>query len=133
MNVVVIMGRLTADPELRRTASQVAVSAFTVAVDRRFVPKGEERQTDFIDCVAWRRTAEFLCRYFHKGQRIAVTGELQMRQFTDKNGNRRTVYEVIAENVEFCEAKPQGNRPAAPTIAPDEYEEIAGDDYPTPF
>lgn len=128
MNVVVIMGRLTADPELRRTASQVAVSAFTVAVDRRFVPKGEERQTDFIDCVAWRQTAEFLCRHFHKGQRIAVTGELQMRQFTDKNGNKRTVYEVIADNVEFCESKPQGNRPATSTIMPDEYEEIAGDD-----
>lgn len=106
MNVICLLGRLTADPELRHTASQIPVTSFTVAVDRAFQPKGsEQRQADFIPVVAWRNTAEFVCRYFHKGQRIAVNGSLQSRQYTDKEGNKRTAYEVVADNVYFAESK----------------------------
>lgn len=106
MNTVCLLGRLTADLELRHTASQVPVTSFTVAVDRAFQPKGaEQRQADFIPVVAWRQTAEFVCRYFHKGQRIALQGSLQSRQYTDKEGNKRTAYEVVADNVFFAESK----------------------------
>ena len=105
MNVICIMGRLTADPELRHTASQVPVTSFTVAVDRAFQQKGSERQADFIPVVAWRNTAEFICRYFRKGQKMAVKGELQTRQYTDKEGNKRTAYEVVADQVYFVESK----------------------------
>ncbi|MBQ8495590.1 MAG: single-stranded DNA-binding protein [Clostridia bacterium] len=145
MNFVCLMGRLTADPELRRTANQTAVTSFTLAIDRRFVPQGQERQADFINCVAWRQTAEFICRYFHKGQRIALQGSLQSRQYTDRDGNKRTAYEVVVDNAEFCESKtttsgyaPRGNdsqvspyaepSTAFSTAAPDDFEEITGDD-----
>ncbi|MBQ1210842.1 MAG: single-stranded DNA-binding protein [Clostridia bacterium] len=145
MNIVCLMGRLTGDPELRRTANQTAVTSFSVAVDRRFVPQGQERQADFINCVAWRQTAEFICRYFHKGQRIALQGSLQARQYTDRDGNKRTAYEVVVDNAEFCESKsatggyaPRQNdsqispyaEPATAfsTAAPDDFEEITGDD-----
>ena len=106
MNVICIMGRLTADPELRHTASQVPVTSFTLAVDRAFQLKGsEQRQADFIPVVAWRNTAEFICRYFRKGQKMAVKGELQSRQYTDREGNKRTAYEVVADQVYFVESK----------------------------
>ena len=109
MNSVCLLGRLTADPELRQTQSQIPVLSFTIAVDRAFQPKGQEqRQADFINLVAWRQTAEFISRYFHKGQRIAVQGSLQSRQYTDKDGNKRTAYEVVVDNAFFCEAKSNG-------------------------
>lgn len=102
INRVIIMGRLTADPELRQTQSGVSVLSFTVAVDSRFANQNGERQTNFIYCVAWRHTAEFISKYFVKGKMIGVDGSLQSRNFVDKNGNNRTVLEVIVENVSFC-------------------------------
>ena len=93
MNVICLLGRLTTDPELRRTQTDTAVTSFSVAVDRAFQPKdSEQRQADFINCVAWRQTAEFICRHFHKGQRIALQGSLQSRNYTDKDGNKRTAF-----------------------------------------
>lgn len=97
-NKVIIMGRLTADPELRRTGSGVAVTSFTVAVDRQ---SSKEDATDFIDCVAWRKTAELVEQYFHKGKEILVDGELQTRTYTAKDGSKRKVAEVNASNVRF--------------------------------
>jgi len=106
MNQVVIMGRLTRDPELRQTPNGVAVASLTLAVDRGFTPKdGGEKQTDFIDVVTWRNTAEFVSKYFAKGQMAAVTGRLQIRDWTDKEGNKRRSAEVVAENVYFTESK----------------------------
>jgi len=106
MNQIVIMGRLTRDPELRHTPNGVAVASFTLAVDRGFTPKdGGERQTDFIDVVAWRNTAEFVSKYFTKGQMAAVTGRLQIRDWTDKDGNKRRSAEVVADNIYFTESK----------------------------
>ena len=113
MNNICLLGRLTADPELRHTPSLVAVTSFTVAVDRSYTPKGQERQADFIPVVAWRQTAEFVCRYFRKGQRIALQGSLQSRSYTDKDGNKRTAYEVVADNVFFAESKNGGAAPAS--------------------
>ncbi len=105
LNSVIIMGRLTADPELRTTSSGLSVTSFTVAVDRRFQRQGEDRQTDFISVVAWRQTADFVTRFFHKGDMIAVQGSLQVRNYEDKNGNKRTAYDVVADNVSFCGGK----------------------------
>ena len=105
LNSVIIMGRLTADPELRTTPSGVSVTRFTVAVDRRFQRQGEDRQTDFITVVAWRQTADFVTRFFKKGQMIAVQGSLQVSNYEDKNGNKRTNYDVVADNVSFCGSK----------------------------
>lgn len=106
MNQVVLMGRLTRDPELRRTQSGTAVASFTLAVDRGFTPRdGGERQTDFIDCVAWRNTGEFVSKYFVKGQMMAVTGRLQIRDWTDKDGNKRRSAEVVVDNAYFTESK----------------------------
>jgi len=106
MNQIVIMGRLTRDPELRHTPSGVAVASFSLAVDRGFTPKdGGERQTDFIDCVAWRNTAEFVSKYFTKGQMAAVSGRLQIRDWNDKDGNKRKSAEVVADNIYFTESK----------------------------
>lgn len=99
------MGRLVADPELRHTPNGVATCTFRIAVDRNFVRQGEERKADFIDIVAWRQSAEFVCRYFRKGNLIAVNGSLQTRNYEDKNGNRRTAYEVVADNIHFAESK----------------------------
>jgi len=106
MNQIVIMGRLTRDPELRHTPNGVAVASFSLAVDRGYTPKdGSERQTDFIDVVAWRNTGEFVSKYFVKGQMAAVTGRLQIRDWTDKDGNKRRNAEVVADNVYFTESK----------------------------
>ena len=103
LNHIVLMGRLTRDPELRYTQSQIPVASMRIAVDRDF-NRGEERQTDFIDIVAWRHTAEFVSKYFHKGSMIVVSGRLQMRDWTDKDGNKRTSAEVVADNVYFGES-----------------------------
>ena len=104
MNVVVLIGRLTDNPELKKTSNDVSVTRFSIAVDRK-VKRGEEKQTDFINIVAWRQTAEFICRYFTKGQRIGVEGSLRMNKFTDKDGNNRTAYEVVVNNAHFIESK----------------------------
>ncbi len=106
LNHITIMGRLTRDPELRRTGSGIAVASFTVAVDRDFAPRdGGERETDFIDCVAWRQTGEFVSKYFTKGSMAVVSGRLQIRGWTDKDGNKRRTAEVVADNVYFGESK----------------------------
>ena len=109
INCAVIMGRLVADPELRTTTSGKSVTSFCVAVDRSYVRQGEERQTDFINVVAWRKTADFITRYFHKGSMIAVQGSIQTRNYEDKNGNKRTAVEVLAGNVSFCGSKADSN------------------------
>ncbi len=106
LNHIVIMGRLTRDPELRRTGSGIAVTSFSLAVDRDFAPKdGGERETDFIDCVAWRQTGEFVSKYFAKGRMAVVSGRLQIRSWTDKDGNKRRTAEVVADNVYFGDSK----------------------------
>ena len=106
LNHIVIMGRLTRDPELRRTGSGIAVASFSLAVDRDYSPKdGGERETDFIDCVAWRQTGEFVSKYFTKGSMIVVSGRLQIRNWTDKEGNKRRSAEVVADNCYFGESK----------------------------
>lgn len=99
LNIIALMGRLTAEPELRHTPNGVATCTFRIAVERSFARAGEERKADFIDIVTWRKTAEFVCKYFGKGSLIAVNGSLQTRSYEDKNGNRRTAYEVVADNV----------------------------------
>ena len=106
LNHIVIMGRLARDPELRRTGSGIAVTSFTLAVDRDFAPKdGGERETDWIDCVAWRQTGEFVSKYFTKGRMAVVSGRLQIRTWTDKDGNKRRSAEVVADNVYFGDSK----------------------------
>ena len=110
LNHITLMGRLVRDPELRRTGSGVAVASFRIAVDRDYAPKdGGERKADFIDCVAWRQTGEFISRYFTKGRMIVVDGRLEMRDWTDKEGNKRTTAEVIVENAYFGDSKRDGD------------------------
>ena len=106
LNHIVIMGRLTRDPELRYTQSQTPVASFTLAVDRDFGGRdGSEKQTDFIDCVAWRQTAEFVSKYFSKGSMAVVSGRLQIRDWTDRDGGKRRSAEVVADNIYFGESK----------------------------
>ena len=110
LNHIVIMGRLTRDPELRRTGSGIAVASFRVAVDRDYAPKdGGERKTDFIDCVAWRQTGEFISKYFTKGRMIVVEGRLEMRDWTDTDGNKRTSAEINVDNAYFGDSKRDGD------------------------
>ncbi len=109
LNHIVLMGRLTRDPELRRTGNGTAVASFTVAVDRDFTPKdGGERKTDFIDCVAWTHTGEFIAKYFTKGSMIAVEGRLELRDWNDRDGNKRRSAEVRVSNAHFCGGKREG-------------------------
>lgn len=142
LNVVVLTGRLTADPELKTTNSGLSVCSFSIAVDRRY-KSGEERQADFINIVAWRSSAEFVCKYFKKGQAIAVEGSIQTRRYEDKDGNKRTSFEVVANNVQFADFgkknDPAGNNEPDPltqfnndlNIA---YEEVGSyDDGDLPF
>jgi single-strand DNA-binding protein len=146
LNVAVVMGRLVADPELRHTPNDIAVTSFTLAVDRSYVKSGAERQTDFIDIVAWRNTAEFVCRYFRKGQMMAVHGSIQTRTYTDNNGNKRKAFEIVADDVSFADSKrdnsgntggnveyskpPVFNEPAPAYSSGSsaDFEEIVGDD-----
>ena len=110
LNHITVMGRLTRDPELRRTGTGVAVTSFTVAVDRDFGNRESgERETDFIDCVAWRQTGEFVSKYFTKGRMIVVSGRLQIRSWTDKDGNKRRTAEVVADNCYFGDSKRDGD------------------------
>ena len=114
LNHITIMGRLTRDPELRRTGSGIAVASFTVAVDRDFGGRdGGEKETDFIDCVAWRQTGEFVSKYFTKGRMIVVSGRLQIRSWTDKDGNKRRTAEVVADNCYFGDSKRDGDSGSA--------------------
>ncbi len=105
LNRVVLMGRITHSPELKTTSSGVSVVSFTIAVDRNYTPKGQEKQTDFINCVAWRQTADFITKYFEKGSMIAVDGTLQTRKYQDKTGANRTVTEVVVDNASFTGGK----------------------------
>lgn len=105
LNVVAIMGRLVADPELRTTPAGVNVCQFRIACDRNFARQGEQRQADFVDIVAWRQQADFVCKYFSKGSLIAINGRIQTRNYQDKNGNNRTAFAVVAENINFAGSK----------------------------
>ena len=134
MNSVVLIGRLTADPELKHTQNGNAVTGFSIAVDRSYVKSGAERQADFIDIVAWRGTAEFICKYFKKGRKIAVQGVIQTRSYTDKDGNKRKAFEVLAEKVDFADSKQekQGSADVQYTPESEGFEEIM-DDGDLPF
>ena len=119
LNKVILMGRLTRDPELRTTPQGASVCSFSIAVDRGYVRQGEERQADFINIVAWRSTAEFVSKYFVKGQMIAVVGRIQTRNYDDKDGKRVYVTEVVADEVSFTESKKDSSaQPATYTTAP---------------
>ena len=146
LNHIVIMGRLTRDPELRRTGTGVAVASFSLAVDRDFSPRdGGERETDFIDCVAWRQTGEFVSKYFTKGRMAVVSGRLQIRSWTDKDGNKRRTAEVVADNVYFGDSKRDGDGGsysapspsygsyAAPAPAASDFAMLEDDDAQLPF
>ena len=143
INSAVLMGRLTYEPALRATPSGVSVIRFQIACDRQFQAKGEERKTDFIDVTAWRQTAEFISRYFHKGSMIAVEGSIQTENFTDKDGSKRKSVQVVANNVSFCGSKTENDtasdtpfhQPAPSYAEADEsdFEEIADDDDDLPF
>lgn len=126
LNHIVIMGRLTRDPELRRTGSGTAVASFTVAVDRDYAAQGQERETDFIDCVAWAQRGEFVAKYFSKGSMIVVSGRLQIRGWTDKDGNKRRSAEVNADNCYFGESK---SRPEGRSGAPGASQECTNPNY----
>ncbi len=148
LNHITIMGRLTRDPELRRTGSGIAVASFTVAVDRDFGGRdGGERETDFIDCVAWRQTGELVSKYFTKGRMIVVSGRLQIRNWTDKDGNKRRSAEVVADSCYFGDSKKDGTDTGSGAPAqnnygsygqtsaypPSNFDVIEGDDEQLPF
>lgn len=114
MNKAILMGRLTRDPELRATGSGINVCTFTIAVNRRFVKAGEERQADFISCVAWRQTAEFICKYFTKGRMIAVSGAIQTRTWDDKEGKKQYTTEVVVDDAYFADSNPNAGGGGAP-------------------
>ena len=154
LNQIVLMGRLTRDPELRRTGSGVAVASFTLAVDRDYAAQGQEKETDFVDIVAWRNTAEFVSKYFTKGRMAVVTGRLQIRNWQDKEGNKRRSAEVVADNVYFGDSKRDGTAsggfdqsqsygaqsfsqsyqaPAAPAANANDFAMLMDDDPELPF
>lgn len=139
LNKIILMGRLTRDPELRKTQSGTAVTSFSLAVDRDFKAQSGEKETDFIDVVAWRNTAEFVSKYFTKGRMAVVEGRLQIRDWTDKDGGKRRSAEVIAENVYFGDSKKESSGSsyaahsyAAPSADRD-FEEIGEEDGELPF
>lgn len=138
LNCAVLMGRIVADPELKTTTNGVSVSSFRIAVDRSFVKQGEQKQADFIDIVAWRQTAEFVARYFKKGSMIAIQGSIQTRSYEDKQGNKRTAVEVVADNVSFCGSKAESGTqndfpPVAKPAGKLDFEAIDDDDDNLPF
>lgn len=147
LNHIVLMGRLTRDPELRRTGSGIAVASFSLAVDRDYAAQGAEKETDFIDIVAWRNTAEFVSKYFTKGRMAVVSGRLQIRNWNDKDGNKRRSAEVVADNVYFGDSKRDNNTSdsfgsgytpsqtfSAPAAAPSsDFAMLEGDDSELPF
>ena len=142
LNKAILMGRLVADPELRRTPNNNSVTSFTLAVNRSYVRQGEQPQTDFLDIVAWGKTAEFVSRYFVKGQLVAVAGRIQTRTWEDKQGNKRKSVEVVAEEVHFAEPKrdrqprddaPQGGFEPMAGLGGDTFAALPGDDNDLPF
>ena len=146
LNHIVLMGRLTRDPELRRTGSGVAVASFTLAVDRDYAAQGAEKETDFVDIVAWRSTAEFVSKYFSKGRMAVVSGRLQIRNWQDKEGNKRRSAEVVADNVYFGESKRREGGDMrgeprhsssydapAPSMGASAFSELGDDDGELPF
>ena len=133
LNRIIVMGRMTRDPELRRTNSGTAVASFTVAVDRDFKSQSGEKETDFIDVVAWRNTAEFVSKYFSKGRMAVVEGRLQLRDWTDNNDNKRRSAEIVADNVYFGDSKRDGgNNPGYAPAPSGGFSEIE-DDGDIPF
>ena len=139
MNTVCLMGRLVADPELRSTQTGVSVTSFGLAVERNYVQADGSRTTDFIDCVAWKGVADFITKYFRKGEMIAIVGNIQTRNFEDKNGNKRKATEVIVDNANFCGSKASGQitqkkpdinvpPPSFSTGSASDFEEVGGDD-----
>ena len=143
LNHIIAIGRLVRDPELRRTGSNIAVASFTIACDRDRAPEGQEKETDFIDCVAWGTTAEIVSKYFTKGRMAVASGRLQIRDWTDKEGNKRKAAELVADSVYFGDSKkeadssaaPQNDRPyteTAPAAAAD-FAMLEGDDAELPF
>ena len=142
LNKVILMGRLTKEPELRHTPQDIPVVSFSIAVDRGY---GDDKQVDFVNVVAWRHTAEFVSKWFTKGQLIAVSGRLQVRPYSDRDGNKRTATEVVAEEVFFAERKKDGNPSTADAVPLplgkggfgaegfSDWEEISGDDGQLPF
>lgn len=132
LNKVIIMGRLTRDPELRRTQGGTAVTSFTMAVDRDFKSQSGEKETDFIDVVAWRNTGEFTAKYLAKGRMAAVEGRIQVRDWQDKDGNRRKSVEVVADNVYFADSKRDSKPQESRTVDDQEFDEIE-DDGDLPF
>ena len=154
LNRIILMGRLTRDPELRRTGSGTPVTSFSLAVDRDFKSQSGEKETDFIDVVAWRSTAEFVSKYFTKGRMAVVEGRLQIRDWTDRDGGKRRSAEVVADNVYFGDSKrdgggdygappaygapasygaPAAGRGAAPAGGPSDFAEIGEEDGELPF
>ena len=135
-NLVVLTGRLTADPELKTTPNGIPVTTFSIAVNRNY-RAGEEQQTDFINIVAWRQRAEFITKYFKKGSLIGIEGSIQTRRYQDKNGNNRTIFEVVVNNAQFVESKRDGaatNEPASYSNADaSDFAEIGGMDDDLPF
>ena len=137
LNRIIIMGRLVRDPELRTTQNGTSVTGFTLACERDF-KQGNEKATDFIECVAWRNTAEFACKYFTKGRMAIVEGRLQIREWTDKDGNNRRTAEIVADNVYFGDSKRDGDN--APSASPaygappsNGFADIADDESDLPF
>ena len=140
LNIIVLQGRLVRDPEMRSTQSGVAVASFTLAVDRDFGGRdGGEKQTDFIDCTAWRHTAEFVSKYFSKGRMAVVSGRLQIDNYTDNDGNKRRSAKVIADNIYFGDSKKDGatggqsDEAASLTPAPSGFVQVDVDDGELPF
>ena len=140
LNQIFLMGRLTRDPELRYTQNQTPVASFTLAVDRDFTGKdGGEKQTDFIDCVAWRSTGEFANKYFSKGRMAIVSGRLQLRDWTDKEGNKRRSAEVVVDSMYFGDSKkdgstaPNSSEQSEPQYTQQQFEELDDDDGDLPF
>lgn len=138
LNEIILMGRLTRDPELRRTGSGTAVTSFSLAVERDYKSGSGEKETDFIDCVAWRSTAEFVSKYFTKGRMALVRGSLQIRDWTDRDGNKRRSAEVLAENVYFADSKrstvgEQAPAYSAPQERGSDFAEIGEEDGELPF
>lgn len=137
LNRIILMGRLTRDPELRQTQSGTAVASFSLAVDRDFADKSTgQRPTDFIDIVAWRNTAEFVSKYFPKGRMAVVEGRLQIRDWEDSNGNKRRSAEVVAEHVYFCDSKREGGgerQADVSCVEPPKMAELPDDDGELPF
>jgi len=135
LNIAVLMGRPTTDIELKHTPNDISVCSFTLAVDRTYVKAGADREADFIQICCWRNTADFCSKYVHKGQLVAVQGSIQTRSYTDKDGNKRKVFEIVADNVHFAEPKrdnntsSQGNYPVQQNSTPDADYSTGNDDF----